>query len=161
MSEAHLRFGIPDIGLPRPGGGTVNPSAFAGHVLVVVFCPATLEREETELAEYRKLSPALSAYDGWLVTVSKHAIDEQPTEQHSTAAALDPEGGAWAEFCEIAPPELELDRSEGATFLFARGGSLERVWPGAGHASDVIEELARPCFGVEAMGASPDEKTAA
>ena len=39
MNEATLSFGIPDIDLPRHGGGTVNPGDFAGHPLIVVFCP--------------------------------------------------------------------------------------------------------------------------
>lgn len=161
MSATHLRFGIPDIDLPRASGGTVNPSAFAGHVLVVVFCPAASEREAAELAEYRNLSPRLSAYDGWLVTVSERAINGQPVEKRSGTAAVDSDGSAWAAFREIAPPELDLDRSKGATFLFARGGSLERVWPGLGHASEVIEELARPCFGIEEMAAIPVRQTRA
>lgn len=161
MSAAQLRFGIPDIDLPRTGGGTVNPSAFAGHVLVVVFCPAASEREAAELADYRNLSPGLGAYDGWLVAVSQRPVDGQANESCPAAAAADADGSAWAAFCDIAPPELELDRSEGATFLFARGGSLERAWPGVGHSGEVIEELARPCCGTEEVAADPNEQPAA
>lgn len=149
MSVAHLRFGIPDIDLPRIGGGTVNPSAFAGHVLVVVFCPDAAEIEAAERSQYERLSPSLSACGGWLVTVSESEMEVHGGEKRCGAAAVDRDGSAWAAFREIAPPELKLDRSEGATFLFARGGSLERVWPGFGRASEVIGELARPCRGVE------------
>jgi peroxiredoxin len=36
--SATRNYGIPDIELPLPKGGTVNPSDFAGHELVVLFC---------------------------------------------------------------------------------------------------------------------------
>ena len=32
-------YGIPDIELTLPKGGTVNPTDFIGHELVVLFCP--------------------------------------------------------------------------------------------------------------------------
>ena len=146
MSTTHLRFGIPDIELTRTAGGTVNPACFVGHVLVVLFCPTAPEIEAAEVVEYQKLSSELSAFDGWLVTVSESASVPEQDPQRATAAARDADGSAWAAFREIAPPALKLDRAEGATYLFGRGGSLQRVWPGRGHASEVLRELARPCF---------------
>lgn len=156
MSAAHLKFGVPDIDLPRADGSTINPSVFAGHALLVVFFPTAFEREAAELAEYGKLSPPLSAFDCWLVTVREQAIDEQSVEKRLPVAAIDPDGSAWAAFRAIVSPELELERSEGATFLFARGGSLDRVWPGIGHAKEVMAELAHPCSGVEDMSAKAE-----
>ena len=42
----------------------------------------------------------------------------------------------------MAGPAVALRREEGATFLFGRGGALQRVWAGSGHAADVLDELA-------------------
>lgn len=151
MHVARLKFGIPDIELPCSAGGTVNPASFAGHVLVVLFCPIAAEREAAEVAEYRKLSPELGAYGGWLMFVSGSSSLSERDPPRAVDAACDSDGSAWAAFCEIAPPDLKLDRSEGAAFLFARGGSLQRVWPGRGHAADVLGELARPCSEHQAL----------
>jgi hypothetical protein len=132
--------------LPRVGGGTVNPSAFAGHVLVVLFCPASAPKGAEDFADP---GCALSAYDGWLLRIRMPAGVTEQRSPCAGAEAVDADGTAWAAFRGIAPAGLELDPSKGATFLFARGGSLERVWPGVGRADEVIQELARPCFRVE------------
>lgn len=145
MSTTRLRFGIPDIELPRTEGGKVNPGWFAGHVLVVVFCPNAPDAEASELSDYIKRGCDLNEYGAWLLTVSGSATVPERQSQCPTATSYDPDGIAWRAFCDIAPPALKLDREKGATFLFGRGGSLQQVWVGPGHAADVINELAQPC----------------
>ena len=144
LSTTHLKFGIPDIELARTAGGTVNPACFVGHVLVVLFCPTAAESEAAELDVYRKLAPHLGYFDAWLVTVSETDSGAGLAPTSAIADARDEDGSAWAAFREIAPAGSKLERTKGATYLFGRGGSLQRVWSGKGHASEVLDELARP-----------------
>lgn len=145
MSPTRLRFGIPDIELLRTEGGKVNPGWFAGNALVVVFCPNASDAEASELSDYSKRSCDLNEYGAWLLTVSGSASAPEQLSQCPMATAYDPDGIAWTAFSDIAPPDLKLDRKKGATFLFGRGGSLQEIWVGPGHAADVINELAQPC----------------
>ena len=149
MSAAHLRFGIPDIDLPLAGGGTVNPSAFAGHILVVQFRPVG---RPPEPGDFSGRDCSLSEYDGWLLRIRASRDVPDGGVPCAGSEAVDDDDRAWTAFRQIVPSALELDRSEGATLLFARGGSLERVWPGVGHATEVIDELARPSSGAEGIG---------
>lgn len=145
MSPTRLRFGIPDIELLRTEGGKVNPGWFAGNALVVVFCPNASDAEASELSDYSKRSPDLNEFGAWLLTVSGSQSVPELKSQRPKAISYDPDGIAWTAFCDIAPPALKLDRKNGATFLFGRGGSLQQIWVGPGHAADVINELAQPC----------------
>ena len=143
MTNTQMKFGIPDIELPRAAGGVVRPAAFAGHALVVTFCPTAPESEAAELADYQKLASEMSRYDAWLITVSERPITFEPDTHRATAAAHDLDGSAWAAFQEVASPGTPLDQSAGATYLFGRGGTLQRIWVGAGHSAEVLEELAK------------------
>lgn len=139
MIKTALRFGIPDIELSWIGGGTVNPGCFAGHMLAVLFCPRSARGEAAELADYHKFSKDLSDYGCWLLSVSGLPASLEPDPQR--AMARDVDGSAWTAFKDIAPENLKLDRQEGATFLFGRGGSPQQVWSGPGHAAEVLDEV--------------------
>lgn len=52
MDSARTRYGIPDVELQKPGGGTVNPANFIGHEIVVLFCPADREEAARDVAQY-------------------------------------------------------------------------------------------------------------
>ena len=56
MLAARLNFGIPNVDLPLGCGGTVNPSCFAGHQLVVLFLPADATKRVAEFESYDGLS---------------------------------------------------------------------------------------------------------
>jgi peroxiredoxin len=134
MTEAKLNFGIPNIDLERSSGGKVNPSSFAGHQLVVLFLPETLGSQAAELESYGECSDALCTTDAVLLVVASNAVDT------TRPIALDPNGKAWRAFLEIAE-SANVERREGAAFYFTRGGAFHRVWPGRGHASEVVAEL--------------------
>jgi peroxiredoxin len=136
--SARPKHGIPDIELPAPKGGTVNPSDFAGHELVVLFCPLDRIAAARELADYARQADQLSYNDAWMIAVSEDA-KTLPASRMTLAA--DPDLGAWRAFGESLDPPHQLPREEGAVFLFGRGGCLTRAWQGPGHADDVVHEL--------------------
>lgn len=134
------QYGIPDIALPRPQGGTVNPSDFAGHELVVLFCPLDHEAAQREVADYNRLAERLSYNDAWMIAVGDGGHVE-PASRIAFAAETDL--AAWRAFGESLDPPQLLPRDEGAVFLFGRGGCLTRAWLGPGHASEVASELGK------------------
>lgn len=140
MTAVPLKYGIPDVALARVGGGSVNPSDFAGHSLVVVFCPVDLAAEVHELQEFAQHACQLESYDAWLITIHRSDAAPAPGPGCPTASAIDPDDLAWAAFLDIVD-STTLNRDEGSTFLFGRGGSLHHVWPGSGHAARVVDEL--------------------
>lgn len=137
---SELKFGIPDIDLPWSCGGTVNPSCFVGHQLVVVFLPDDARQRTTEIAAFEKLANEFTETDAWFLAVAP-GDGNVPSERHSIPVAVDGDGGAWRAFKKLAGPATRLDRDKGAAFLFMRGGALHRVWPGQGHARGVVDEL--------------------
>lgn len=137
---SELNFGIPDVDLPWSCGGTVNPSCFVGHQLVVVFLPDDEKQRIAELTAYGTVANEFTETDAWFLAVAP-GDGNVPSQWHSIPVAVDGDGGAWRAFKELAGPATRLDRDKGAAFLFMRGGSLHRVWPGAGHAGEVVDEL--------------------
>lgn len=133
--------GIPDIAIGCGSGRTINPRSFAGHALVVVFGP--LDASEPELAAYRHHCADFVKCDAWLLTFADQCELETTGEQHILTAA-DPERHAWVSFRDLTEHPEELDRGDGATFLFARGGALQRFWHGSGHVHEVLDELREP-----------------
>lgn len=133
-------FVIPDISLPSPKGSTVNPSFFAGHELVVLFCPSDSAGAEKELADYNRHTDQLAYNDAWMVAVCD-AIQTPPGSRISLAGDTDSRG--WQSFCERLDPPKRPPREAGAVFLFGRGGCLQRMWEGSGHAAEVVEELGK------------------
>lgn len=138
--DSELNFGIPDIELKWSCNGTVNPSCFAGHQLVVLFLPTDASQQTAELAAYEELAACFAETDAWFLRVGENP---QPgsAEQTPVPIALDPGGAAWRAFEKVAKRSTELNRSQGAAFLFTKGGAFHRVWPGQGHASEVRDEL--------------------
>lgn len=138
MRAAELNFGIPDIDLPWSCGGTVNPSCFVGHQLLVLFLPTDGRQQAAEFESYEKRADELAGTDAWFLVVGTQNSKELPAPR--MPIAQDPDEKAWQAFTKLAKA-INLDRSEGAAFLFTRGGAFHRLWPGQGHSSQVIREL--------------------
>ena len=137
MLASELRFGIPDLDLQWTCGGSVNPSCFAGHQLLVLFLPVDERQQAAEFESYEQRSDELSGTDAWFLVVAPQP--PKGDQRRNIPIALDPTGRAWAAFNKVA--NVKLDRPEGAAFLFTRGGAFHRVWPGRGHAPEVVREL--------------------
>jgi peroxiredoxin len=144
MTTAPLKFGIPDITLACGAGRTINPSAFAGHELVVVFGPTDPEQAARELEAYRKHAADLVAGDTWILVFESQSGQRTPDQTGNPLLIADPEQRAWVAFRDLTHSPETLDRADGATFLFTRGGCLHSYWHGAGHVHEVIEELPSP-----------------
>jgi peroxiredoxin len=135
-----LNFGIPNVQLPWSSGGTVNPSCFAGHQLVVLFLPADPALQTAELASYERVAADAAGTDAWLLAVGENLRPDLAALTNIPIAA-DREGAAWRAFEKVARAGTGLDRNQGAAFLFTRGGAFHRAWSGQGHATEVIDEL--------------------
>lgn len=138
--DSELTFGIPDIELPWNRGGTVKPSCFAGHQLIVLFLPADAGQQAAELAAYEELAADFAETDAWFLSVGGN-LASGLADRTNIPIASDSEGVAWRAFEKVANRAPKLDRSEGAAFFFTRGGAFHRVWPGQGHAREVMDEL--------------------
>ena len=138
MLANQLNFGIPNVELQWSCGGTVNPGCFAGHQLVVLFLPVDPRQLAEELDSYAACADEFGGSDAWFLAIGQGRAD-QAARFRTTPIAIDRDGAAWQAFNRLA--KRKLDRAEGATFLFTRGGSLHRVWPGRGHAPEVLAEL--------------------
>jgi len=146
MNAAELKFGIPDIDLGCISGTRINPSSFAGHELIVLFCPSDANAAAREIAAYHRYSIEFANRDAWLLTFADESGDIKADGLGRVLTIPDPNRHAWVAFCNAtAHPEV-FDRSSGATFLFMRGGGLHRYWLGRGHADEVLAELQIPSF---------------
>lgn len=130
-------LGLPDIELAGAKGRTVNPSYFAGHDLVVLFCPVDGAAAARELAEYNASADALAYNDAYMVAVCSSEVGSPASR---TLVATDVER-AWNAFSGCLGKSERPRRDEGAVFLFGRGGCLRHVWPGVGHAKEVVRWL--------------------
>jgi peroxiredoxin len=130
-------LGLPDVELAGAQGATVNPSNFAGHDLIVLFCPANRQEAARELAEYNALADALAYNDAYMVAV----CDPDAGKAASRISIASDAEHAWDAFGKCLSKNQRASTSEGATFLFGRGGCLREVWQGVGHASEVMEAL--------------------
>ena len=133
-------YGIPDIEFPLSKGGTVNPTNFIGHELIVLFCPLDRGAAARELADYNRYVDQFSYNDAWMIAVSD---DTAALPASRITIAADPDLEAWRAFNECLDPPERSSREEGAVFLFGRGGCLTRAWSGSGHANDVVGELGK------------------
>ena len=139
MDSAHTRYGIPDVELQKPRGGTVNPANFIGHEIVVLFCAADRDAAARDVADYALHMKDLSDSDAWIIGICGEA--ELPCEHASFTMARDRDRVAWDAFQELLEPRKRTPREEGAVFLFDRGGGMRRSWAGSGHASDVARAV--------------------
>lgn len=136
MQDAHA-IGVPNIDLAGQHGGTVNPADFAGHELVMLFCPADRETAAAELAAYDGLADALSYNDAYLVAIcgaDAGASASRMLISNDTERAWDAVGECLDRMTNPAP-------DDGAVLLFGRGGCLTKVWRGIGHANEVAQAL--------------------
>jgi len=131
-------YGIPDIELASGQGGTVNPSNFAGHDLVMLFCPTDRQAAERELADYNALADALAYNDAYMIAICDREAG-MPASRISIAA--DPEQRAWGAFSGCVSRHERPRLGEGAVLLFGRGGCLRQIWEGVGHAKEVVQAL--------------------
>jgi hypothetical protein len=137
MLRTKLKYGVPNIELDWSSGGTVNPTCFVGHQLVVLFLPKDARQQTAEFESYEKLAEELSGTDAWFLVVGDRPYVKNGAK---TPVALDPDDKAWAALKEIAG-DAKLDRSTGAVFFFTRGGAFHRAWAGVGNADAVVKEL--------------------
>lgn len=126
-------YGPPDIELAGNHGRTVNPANFAGHDLVVLFCPADPQAAAQELADYNALADALAYNDAYMVAICDREAG-MPASRIALSADMD---RAWDAFSECSGKHERPIPGEGGVFLFGRGGCLRQVWHGAGHADEV------------------------
>jgi peroxiredoxin len=141
MNSPALRFGIPDVELRCASGITVNPSSFAGHELIVLFCPADPAEAARELGSYRSRSADFVDEDAWVVAISEECAQIAAKGPERILTVRDPERSAWDAFRSLTDSPDRFDRHSGATFVFTRGGNLHRFWLGTGHVGDVLAEL--------------------
>jgi peroxiredoxin len=144
MTAIVQRGRIPDVVLQRAGGGEINPSALAGHELVVIFCPADPAAAAREIETYRALAGEFQDHGVWLLGVLADGIEPiQPAAgEPRIALAHDSSGAAWPTFAPWLD-DSKAGRAPGATFLFTHRGGFDRVWAGTGHAKEVLEEARR------------------
>lgn len=130
-------YGLPDVELESVQGHTVNPANFAGHDLVVLFCPRDRVAAARELADYNSLADALSFNDAYMVAVCEREAG-MPASRIALATDAD---RAWDAFSKCTSKRERPDPVEGAVFLFGRGGCLRQIWEGVGHAKEVVQAL--------------------
>ena len=141
MAATALRFGIPDIELRCASGATVNPAGFAGHELVILFCPVDPAEAAREISSYRSRCADFVGYDAWVLAIGEECADVEGQGPDRILTIKDPQRGAWEALRALIDPKEALDRKSGATFFFTRGGNLHRSWSGPGHVQDVLWEL--------------------
>ena len=138
---ANSRYGIPDIKLPKVGGGSVNPADFVGHGLIVLFCPGDAEAAEREVADYVLHLKDYCDSDAWVIGICDMERVSCMHPESSLTMAFDEERLAWRAFQDFLEPAQRTPREQGAVFLFDRGGGLRRSWAGSGHAADVARAV--------------------
>ena len=143
MTETLFCFGIPSVELDRVGGGRINPADFAGHELVVFFCPADAESAAKEVEAYSQRAAAFVDGGAWLLGIIAKTPDSLSVKQSGSHIMLawDPDGAAWTAFESLLDPADRGEQKDGGAFFFQRGGCLARAWAGAGHAADALKAL--------------------
>jgi peroxiredoxin len=131
-------LGLPDIRLVGRKGQEVNPRDFAGHELIVLFCPSDLEAAKRELAEYNSMADALAYNDAYMIALCDPNVGSPASR---VTMASDPSQIAWGAFNDSLPPAEQASWGTGAVFLIGRGGCLNQSWRGVGHAQKVREAL--------------------
>ena len=147
MMNTNLKFGIPDLELTCASGATINPAGFAGHALIAVFLPDDPETAAREMSLLRKTCTDFADSDGWILAFGNHneRVDGDTTARILTIS--DPGRRAWTAFRDLTDGLETIDRGRGATFLFTRGGNLQRYWEGPGHADEILQALRKPASG--------------
>lgn len=141
MGAANSRYGIPDVELPKVGGGTVNPADFVGHEVVVLFCPSDAEAAARDVADYVLHLKDYCDSDAWVFGICDMEQAPCTHPEASLTMALDEQRLAWHAFQDLLEPEQRAPREQGAVFLFDRGGGFRRSWAGSAHAADVARAV--------------------
>lgn len=131
-------YGPPDVELTGRQGHMVNPANFAGHDLVVLFCPSDSNAAAQELAEYHALAEGLTYNDAYMIAICNREA-RPPASRIVLATDID---RAWDAFSQCSSKRRRPYPDDGAVFLFGRGGCLRKSWEGAGHAREVMRTLA-------------------
>ena len=141
---------IPDIAMETPEGGSVKPSDFAGHKLVIFFYPKDdTPGCTTENKDFSALKDAFEAAGTKLLGVSKDPAKKHAKfiAKHGLTAPLasDPEEGGlsdalgvWAEKQMYGKTYMGMVRS---TYLIGPDGKIAQVWDKVkvkGHAEEVL-----------------------
>lgn len=142
---------FPDTALELPGGGTVQPSTYAGKPLVVFFYPKDdTPGCTTEAIDFTTLKPAFDKAGVALLGVSKdppakHAKFIAKHDLGVTLASDAAEGGLsdalgiWTEKQNYGRTYMGMVRT---TYLIDAEGRIARVWDKVkvkGHAAAVLE----------------------
>ena len=146
MATIDLKFGIPAIEISCSSGTKINPASFAGHELIVLFCPLDRDAACAEVSAYLAHSDEFVGRDAWLLTFAEECGDLSIDGGSRVLTLPDPKRHAWNAFRDLTRRPEEMDRESGATFLFTRGGNLHRYWHGAGHVDEVLAEVSTPSF---------------
>lgn len=144
MTTAHLKFGIPDLDLTCESGVTVNPSSFAGHELIVLFCPDDSEQAAQEMRLYRRHCADIVGRDAWILAFGDECETAAVDGTTRILTVPDLNRRAWTAFRDLTDCPEAFERGSGAVFLFTRGGNLHRYWHGPGHVHQVLAELQSP-----------------
>ena len=147
MDDVQLRFGIPDLELNCVRGGTINPAAFVGHELTVLFLPADETAAIRQLQDYRQHAHHFSDCDAWVLDIVQEQEPSAAILAASPALALDPEHIAWNAFERLLSAGVRHPWQMGGVYLFGRGGGLQRAWFGTSGADEVVRELNAPGSG--------------
>jgi peroxiredoxin Q/BCP len=141
---------IPDIAMETPEGGSVKPSDFAGHKLVIFFYPKDdTPGCTTENKDFSALKDQFAAAGTQLLGVSKDPAKKHAKfiAKHGLTAPLGTDAeegglsdalGVWAEKQMYGKTYMGMVR---ATYLVDAQGKIARIWDKvkvAGHAEDVL-----------------------
>ena len=141
---------MPDIAMETPDGGTVKPSDFKGHKLVVFFYPKDdTPGCTTENKDFSALKDAFEAAGTKLLGVSKDPAKKHQKfiAKHGLTAPLATDAedsglsdalGVWAEKQMYGKTYMGMVRT---TYLVAADGTIAQVWDKVkvkGHAEAVL-----------------------
>jgi len=141
---------MPDIAMETPDGGTVKPSDFKGHKLVIFFYPKdNTPGCTTEAKDFSALKAEFDAAGIALLGVSKDSPKKHQNfiakHELTTPLATDSEDGGlsdalgiWTEKQMYGKTYMGMVRS---TYLVDADGTIAQVWPKVkvkGHAEEVL-----------------------
>lgn len=134
-------FGVPKASVVAVDGKVVDLSVFAGHPLILAFCPVGACGAAGLLHDLSNLADNIAANDAWVIGITDDPLPPGADDLR-LLLARDPDARLYAILCDhLREPSGDL--SHGAVFLFGRGGNLQRYWAGQPDAKEVVEELAR------------------
>lgn len=142
---------LPDIAMETPDGGSVKPSDFEGHKLVLFFYPKDNTPGCTvENIDFSALAPEFEAAGTKLLGISKDSPKKHqnfitkhdlkaPLASDSKENGLSDALGVWTEKQNYGRTYMGIERS---TYLVDADGKIARVWRKVrvkGHAVEVLE----------------------